>query len=131
MNRFVFPATTGLFVLAMLASSLAYLAEAAPMVESVHVGLGYPMHFFGILGTAKLLGALALAAPGLPRLKEWAYAGFTFNLIGAVWAHLASGHGVAGAAPAAFMFVLMAASYATRPADRRLADDALPALATA
>jgi uncharacterized membrane protein YphA (DoxX/SURF4 family) len=41
--------------------------------------LGYPGYFLTILGTWKLLGAVAIAAPGLPRLKEWAYAGMIFD----------------------------------------------------
>ncbi len=120
MIRFVYPIVTGLFVLAMGMSGFLYLTQAAPMVEGVHDGLGYPLHVFAILGTAKLLGVIAIAAPGFAKLKEWAYAGFTFNLLGAVWAHLAEGHGVSGAAPAAVMAVLMAVSYATRPASRRI-----------
>ena len=39
--------------------------------------LGYPPYFATISGAWKLLGALAIVAPGLPRLKEWAYAGFS------------------------------------------------------
>ena len=43
-----------------------------------------------LLGTAKLLGAIALVQPKFKTLKEWAYAGFTINLTGAVWAHVAT-----------------------------------------
>ncbi len=52
--------------------------------------LGFPLFFVHILGTAKLLGAVALLQPWFPKLKEWAYAGFTFVLIGATWTHLAT-----------------------------------------
>jgi hypothetical protein len=45
--------------------------------------LGYPMYFFGILGFWKAMGAIAILAPGFPRLKEWAYAGIFFDLTGA------------------------------------------------
>jgi uncharacterized membrane protein YphA (DoxX/SURF4 family) len=41
--------------------------------------LGYPSYFLMILGVWKILGALAILAPGLPRLKEWAYAGMIFD----------------------------------------------------
>ena len=50
--------------------------------------LGYPAYFLVILGVWKLLGVVAIAAPGLPRLKEWAYAGFSFDLSGAFVSHL-------------------------------------------
>jgi hypothetical protein len=45
--------------------------------------LGYPSYLLAILGTAKLLGAPALLQNRFPTLREWAYAGFAFDLIGA------------------------------------------------
>ncbi|BDA79890.1 hypothetical protein LPTSP3_g28200 [Leptospira kobayashii] len=33
----------------------------------------------------------ALLVPGFPRLREWAYAGFTFTLIGAAYSHFVIG----------------------------------------
>jgi len=48
-----------------------------------------------ILGTWKLLGAIAIAAPGLPRVKEWAYAGFVFDLTAAAVSRAAVGDGAA------------------------------------
>src|SRR6267154_4678415 len=45
--------------------------------------LGYPIYFASILGFWKALGAIAVVVPGFPRLKEWAYAGFFFDLTSA------------------------------------------------
>ena len=56
--------------------------------------LGYPSYFLTILGAWKVLGALAILSPGLPRLKEWAYAGMFFDLSGAVASHALMGDGV-------------------------------------
>ena len=43
--------------------------------------LGYPMYFGNALVIFKILGVLALVIPQIPkRVKEWAYAGFAFNL---------------------------------------------------
>ena len=50
--------------------------------------LGYPLYVVDIIGTAKVLGAIALVVPRFKRLKEWAYAGFAFDFIGALWSHL-------------------------------------------
>ena len=65
--------TTTLIALAFLTGGAAYLSRAefalAGMAE-----LGYPAYFVTILGTWKVLGGLAILAPRLPRLKEWAYA---------------------------------------------------------
>jgi uncharacterized membrane protein YphA (DoxX/SURF4 family) len=43
------------------------------------------------LALAKLVGAILLIAPVAARIKEWAYAGFTFTFISAFIAHTASG----------------------------------------
>jgi uncharacterized membrane protein YphA (DoxX/SURF4 family) len=45
--------------------------------------IGFPAYLFQLLAVAKILGSITLLAPGFKRLKEWAYAGFTFDLIGA------------------------------------------------
>lgn len=52
--------------------------------------LGFPLYVMNIIGTAKILGILALIVPKFPRLKEWAYAGFVIDFIGAMWSHLAA-----------------------------------------
>lgn len=54
--------------------------------------LGYPNYFTIFIGVAKTLGAVALLIPGYPRIKEWAYAGLFFDLIGAVYS-VTSVHG--------------------------------------
>jgi hypothetical protein len=64
--------------------------------------LGYPLYMLAILGTAKILGSVALVVPKFPRLKEWAYAGFVFDFLGAIWSHLAV-QGVSRAAAVVFL----------------------------
>ena len=50
--------------------------------------LGYPGYFGVMLTVFKVSGALALIIPQVPaRIKEWAYAGFTFSLISACVSH--------------------------------------------
>jgi hypothetical protein len=49
-----------------------------PHVIQAFARLDYPQQLRIILGIAKPLGAIILVIPGVPRLKEWAYAGFTF-----------------------------------------------------
>ena len=52
--------------------------------------LGYPEYFGNALVVFKVLGALTLIIPQVPaRIKEWAYAGFTFNFIFASISHFA------------------------------------------
>jgi len=86
--------------------------------------LGYPAYFAMVLGVSKLLGAIVVAAPGLPRLKEWAYAGFVFDLTAAAFSH-ASVSDSTGDVVAPIVFLgLVLASWALRPESRRLANPA-------
>lgn len=59
--------------------------------EYVNAGtkpLGYPDYFAYSLIICKVLGVLAISYPKTPgKLKEWAYAGLTFNLIFAFISH--------------------------------------------
>jgi len=78
--------TIGLVAAMGLMSAYFYLSGSQQAVEGfAHVG--YPQQLRVLLGIAKLLGALTLVVPGWPRLKEWAYAGFTFAWIAAFVAH--------------------------------------------
>jgi hypothetical protein len=53
--------------------------------------LGYPPYFGNALVVFKVLGALILIIPQIPkRLKEFAYAGFTFNFLFASISHFAT-----------------------------------------
>jgi len=53
--------------------------------------LGYPTYFTPFIGFAKILGSIAILIPGFPRIKEWAYAGLAFDLIGAVYSNISVG----------------------------------------
>ncbi|GHJ34916.1 DoxX family protein [Streptomyces sp. TS71-3] len=89
-------------------------------VRDVVEHLGYPAYFLVLLGVWKVLGALALLAPRLPLLKEWAYAGVIFTDTGAIVSHLTVGYELAELGfliPLAGLTVL---SWALRPEPRRL-----------
>src|SRR5262245_8947624 len=77
---------TLLFVVTMMSAGLTYLAGASFNVEGI-THLGYPVYLLKILGTAKLLGGIAILQERFRTLKEWAYAGYTFNLVGASVSH--------------------------------------------
>ena len=62
--------------------------------------LGYPSYFLVLLGTWKVLGALAMLIPGRPLLKEWAYAGAFFTYTGAIVSHLTTGYALGEVGPA-------------------------------
>jgi hypothetical protein len=91
--RITYWIVTLLFASLQAWSALSYLVEAPRMTATI-TDLGYPIYFMKLLGVAKLCGIAAILYGGFPTLKEWAYAGFTFDTVGAFWSHAAHGDGV-------------------------------------
>jgi uncharacterized membrane protein YphA (DoxX/SURF4 family) len=81
---------TSLMAAFMLMASIPDILRIPQAVE-VFTHLGYPTYLLPFIGVAKMLGVIAVLAPGFRRLKEWAYAGLIFDLIGALYSHLAVG----------------------------------------
>ena len=81
---------TILMIILMLFSAVSGFTKT-PDGEAMMQHIGYPMNVLRLLGVAKILGVIAILVPGYPRLKEWAYAGFVFDLTGALYAGLATG----------------------------------------
>ncbi len=73
---------TLLFAALMLLDGIAGLSLTEEGKQAMTL-LGYPFYIMTILGVAKILGAVALVQTRFTVLKEWAYAGFTFNFLGA------------------------------------------------
>lgn len=125
-KRVVFWATTAVIGAEQLAGGLTDLARGREMlvvgdpVADVVRDLGYPVYLLSILGAWKILGAAVILAPGLPRLKEWAYAGTVFELSGAAISSVLAGNPGNLGAPAG-LAVIALASWALRPPNRSLA----------
>ena len=83
---------TGLFGFFMLFSAIPDILSQQVAIDGMHKGLGYPIYFIPFIGVAKALGVAAILIPGFPRLKEWAYAGLFFDLIGATYSIFAVGN---------------------------------------
>ncbi len=96
---------TGLFLAFML---FAGISELLPPKEGqdIMAMLGYPKYLTPFLAVTKFLGVIAILIPGFPRIKEWAYAGFAIDLIGASYSMIAAGQMNAGGM--IFMLVLLA-----------------------
>jgi uncharacterized membrane protein len=86
-------------------------AMQGPEVLAIFRGLGYPDYFAVILGTAKVLGGAAILVPVPRALREWAYAGCTFDVLGAISSLLASGHTAASLGIPYLALAIIAASY--------------------
>ena len=93
---------------------------SGPFVLDVITHLGYPSYFLVILGIWKLLGGIVLFAPGLPRLKEWAYAGIFFELTGATASFVLHGDPASDWAAPFVLAILAVLSWALRPPNRVL-----------
>jgi hypothetical protein len=85
------------------------------------IELKYPLYFMTILGIWKILGGIVVLLPRLPLLKEWAYAGMTFDLTGAGASHLANGDSTKDVIVPLVLWGIAAASWALRPASRKVA----------
>jgi hypothetical protein len=115
--------STGVACLALF-GSLSYLT-GSPEVVAGFAKAGYPQHLRIVLGIAKPVAAIVLLLPGFALLKEWAYAGVTFALVMATIAGYLSEGGVKGAILPPVLLALLAISYFTRPASRRLIGNAI------
>jgi hypothetical protein len=97
-----------------------HLSQSAEVVANTQ-HLGYPAYFGSILGAWKLLGAIAVVLPRTPRLKEWAYAGFFFDLTSAAISRAVVGDSAPDIIAPLVFLALVLASWALRPASRKLA----------
>ncbi len=93
---------TGLFAFMMLGSAIPDIYLDPMAVEGMHTGLGYPLYFIPFIGVAKVLGVIAILIPGYPRIKEWAFAGLFFDLVGATYSIIA-----VGGTPAQWGFMIL------------------------
>ncbi|TGK06727.1 DoxX family protein [Leptospira semungkisensis] len=89
-NQILYWIFTAPIIAGNLFGAYAYTSQNPQVLEGLG-HLGYPGYITYILGPAKGLSALALLFPKFPRLKEWAYAGITFNVLGAGLSHLLAG----------------------------------------
>ncbi len=90
-TKIIYWIITGIFAALMIVAAIPDLLVTPQAVAIVTTQLGYPNYITSFLGLAKLLGAIVVLIPGFPRLKEWAYAGLAFDLIGATYSMIAIG----------------------------------------
>ncbi|MEO6630500.1 MAG: DoxX family protein [Mucilaginibacter sp.] len=103
--------STGLILALMLSSAIPSIMNIPQSQQMMHDRLGYPNYFTVFLGVAKLLGVITLLLPGFSRLKEWVYAGFTFDMLGAVYSFIATKAPFSDMALFPLFFALLIVSY--------------------
>lgn len=92
-QKIIYWAATGLLSLLMLYTAAMYFVKHEALVE-VFTKLGYPAYLIYPLAVAKILGIIAILTKRSQFLKNLAYAGFFFDFILAISAHINAGDGI-------------------------------------
>ncbi len=100
---------TIIFCATMLLDGIAGLNMAEEGKKALQQ-LGYPNYIMTITGVAKILGAIAILQNKYKTIKEWAFAGFAIDFVGAATSWAFVDGGMKGVIPPlvalAFMFVV-------------------------
>jgi hypothetical protein len=78
------------FCFAMTGAAVSELGQSAVVLDSM-TAIGVPQRLLFLLAPLKLAGVLTLLFASDKRAREWAYAGFFFNLLGAVYLLITAG----------------------------------------
>ncbi|MFL5764384.1 MAG: DoxX family protein [Bacteroidia bacterium] len=109
-DKIIYWIFTGLFAAFMFFTAFGDVIVNETTIKFMNGMLGYPIYLLPFLGVAKMLGAIAIVIPGFPRLKEWAYAGLAYDLIGAAYS-VAMLHDIGGPIFIAVLFAVGTVSY--------------------
>lgn len=102
--------TTIIFALMMIMDGVGGITQQEAGKE-VLKHLGYPIYLLIIVGIAKLLGAASILQNKFTAIKEWAYAGFAINFIGAFASRAFVGDGISLLIPPLIALVIMFIPY--------------------
>ena len=112
-TKIIYWVCTIIIVALMLFSAIGtffmHSAEGDAMMKQMQI----PAYLTKFLAVCKVLGAIAILTPGFARLKEWAYAGYFFDLAGATFCFIASGFPVSAWAPMFIFIAILLGSYFT------------------
>ena len=103
--KLIFWISTAVFSLLMIMSAGMYFAMNEEAVKTF-TSLGFPTYIIYPLAIAKILGVVAILTRKSELLKEWAYAGFFFDIVIALSAHLIAKDGEFAIAIVALVLVL-------------------------
>ena len=118
-NKIIYWIATLWLALGMTSTGIVQLLKSKEEI-ALMTQLGYPVYFLTIIGTWKILGVVAVLVPKFPLLKEWAYAGFFFNMTGAIFSYFAMGSAPLDFFGPGLLIALTVISWSFRPAERRL-----------
>ena len=108
--KIIYWIVTILFALFMLVGAVSEIIQTKQSKELMK-HLGYPIYVNTIIGVAKILGIIAILQWKFRIIKEWAYAGFTIDLIGASASMFFTGDGILTAVSPMIFLAVMFFSY--------------------
>lgn len=86
MAKWIYWTLTIAFAGTMFIAGIWYFIAPPSLVQN-NLHLGYPIYVYKILGVAKFLGSITILWGRFPILKEWAYVGYSLNLMLAIASH--------------------------------------------
>jgi hypothetical protein len=90
-NKKLFTSLKVTFSLFMLFSAMGELTLNETVVHSMEI-IQMPVYLLYLIGVLKISGVIALWYSPYKWIKEWAFAGFTFDFIGAIIGFIATGN---------------------------------------
>jgi hypothetical protein len=122
-GKAVYWISTGVLCLLYAAGAVFYVTQR-PMIEAAYVWFGFPAYLINVLIVAKIAAPLAILTRFSVWLSDLAYAGIFYHLLLAISAHLNAGDG--GFAPAVLGLALLAVSFLSQNAGRKVASPNVP-----
>jgi hypothetical protein len=100
-----------LLTIGMLTSAVPSVLKLDYAVEHFCNMLKLPEYLLVFTGLAKLIGLVLLYVPNIPKIKEWVFAGFAFDLIGAWYCNFCGLNSFIAALPIVIFMVMLFALY--------------------
>ncbi|KAF2519692.1 DoxX family protein [Flavobacterium salilacus subsp. salilacus] len=119
-SKIIYWVATIWLALGMISTGIVQLIKMEEEAEGFEK-LGYPDYLLLLLGVLKITGVVIILIPKLPLIKEWAYAGFFFAMLGAVYSHIMSGSETVELFGPALLLILTLLSWFFRPVGRKIA----------
>lgn len=119
-QKIVYWIATLWLALGMLSTGIVQLIQYQPEVTRMEA-LGYQPYLLPLLGVCKILALIAIFVPRYPLVKEWAYAGLFFMMMGAVYSHIAHDDPATEIFGPGLLLVLTVVSWYFRPGEKKVA----------
>ena len=108
--KIIYWVITFLFAAFMIFTGIVELMQTEN-AKNVLTDLGYPVYLLTILGVAKIFGAIVILQTRFKTIREWAYAGFSIDILGASASYALTNSGTEAILTPLVFFAVLLASY--------------------